>query len=61
MYLTLLQFDVTSAAMNYWKNIPKMRNSAGPGDMLSNGQTYFPAGCSKEALKESMLPITVLH
>lgn len=43
MCLTSLQFDVTLAAMNYWKSICSMRNPAGPDGMEIKWPGSFPS------------------
>lgn len=61
MCLTSLQFDVTLAAMNYWKSICSMRNPAGPDGMEIKWPGSFPSWDLQRALKENRLPITVVH
>lgn len=43
MCLTSLQFDVTLAAMNYWKSICRMRSPAGPDGTQIKWPSSFPS------------------
>lgn len=61
MCLTSLQFDVTLAAMNYWKSICRMRSPAGPDGTQIKWPSSFPSWELQRGSERNHLPATVLN